>query len=40
MPVGMPAISEQQELSMLESQATALEQQLEQIKNRLQELKK
>ncbi|MEA3294566.1 MAG: hypothetical protein C5S46_00355 [Candidatus Methanomarinus sp.] len=40
MPVGMPAISEQQELSMLESQAAALEQQLEQIKNRLQELKK
>ena len=37
---GMPAISEQQELSMLESQAAALEQQLEQIKNRLQELKK
>jgi len=40
MPTGMPAISEQQELAMLESQAAALEQQLEQIKNRLQELKK
>ena len=40
MPTGMPAISEQQELSMLESQAAVLEQQLEQIKNRLEALKK
>ena len=40
MPSGMPAISEQQELLMLESQSAMLEQQLELIKKRIEELKK
>jgi hypothetical protein len=40
MPAGIPALTEQQELSVLESQAAILEQQLEQIKKRLEELKK
>ena len=35
-----PAWTEEQELSMLESQAAMLEQQLEQIKKRLEELNK
>ena len=35
-----PALTEEQELAMLESQAAMLEQQLEQIKKRLKELKK
>ncbi|MRG77255.1 MAG: hypothetical protein C5S33_05770 [ANME-2 cluster archaeon] len=40
MQTGIPAMPEQQELSMLESQAAMLEQQLEQIKKRLEELNK
>ena len=40
MQTGIPAMPEQQELSMLESQAAMLEQQLEQIRKRLEELKK
>jgi hypothetical protein len=40
MQTGIPALTEQQELSVLESQAAMLEQQLEQIKKRLEELKK
>ncbi|RLG25462.1 hypothetical protein DRN76_02755 [Methanosarcinales archaeon] len=39
-PVGMPAASGQQEISILESQAAMLEQQLKQIKKRIEELKK
>ena len=35
-----PALTEEQELAILESQAAMLEQQLEQIKKRLKELKK
>ena len=35
-----PALTEEQELSMLKSQAAMLEQQLEQIRKRLEELKK
>jgi hypothetical protein len=35
-----PTLTEEQELSMLESQAAMLEQQLEQIKKRLEELNK
>ncbi|MBA1341134.1 MAG: hypothetical protein C5S40_03255 [ANME-2 cluster archaeon] len=40
MQTGIPAILQQQELSMLESRAAMFEQQLEQIKKRLEELKK
>jgi hypothetical protein len=43
MPVGMPvmpAMSAQQEISILESHAAMLEQQLEQIKKRINELKR
>lgn len=39
-PVGMPATPGQQEISILESQAAMLGQQLEQIKKRIEELKK
>ncbi len=39
-PVGMPAMSKEQEITMLESQAKALGDQLEQIKKRLEELRK
>ncbi len=38
--MGMPAMPKEQEISMLESQATALGDQLEQIKKRLEELRK
>jgi prefoldin subunit 5 len=45
MPAGMPApvmpaMPVQQEISILESQAAMLEQQLEQIKKRINELKR
>ena len=40
MQTGIPAMPEPQELSMLESRAAMLEQQLEQIRKRLEELKK
>ncbi len=40
MQTGIPAILQQQELSMLESRSVMLEQQLEQIRKRLDELKK
>jgi len=39
-PVGMPAMPKEQEISMLESQAKMLGDQLEQIKKRLKELSK
>jgi hypothetical protein len=39
-PMGMPAMPKEQEISMLEAQAKALEPQLEQIKKRLGELRK
>jgi len=37
---GMPAMSSQQEVSILESQAAMLEGQLEQIRKRIEELKR
>ena len=40
MPTGIPAMPGKQELSMLESRAVMLEQQLEQIRKKLEELKK
>ncbi|MCG7850822.1 MAG: DUF5320 domain-containing protein [ANME-2 cluster archaeon] len=40
MQTGIPAMPEQQEISMLESQAAMLEQQLEQIRKKFEELKK
>lgn len=40
MQIGIPSMPEQQELSMLKSQARMLEQQLEQIRKILEELKK
>jgi len=39
-PMGMPAMPKEQEISMLESQAKMLGDQLEQIKKRLEELRK
>ncbi len=39
-PMGMPAMPKEQEISMLESQAKMLGDQLEQIKKRLEELSK
>jgi len=39
-PIGMPAMPKEQEISMLESQAKMLGDQLEQIKKRLKELSK
>ena len=39
-PMGMPAMPKEQEISMLESQAKMLGDQLEQIKKRLKELSK
>ncbi|MGB3458592.1 MAG: DUF5320 domain-containing protein [Halobacteriota archaeon] len=39
-PMGMPAMPKEQEVSMLESQAKMLGDQLEQIKKRLEELRK
>jgi len=39
-PAGMPAMPAQQEIPILESQAAMLEQQLEQIKKRINELKR
>ena len=39
-PAGMPAMPAQQEIPMLESQAAMLEQQLEAIKKRIDELKR
>lgn len=39
-PMGMPAVPKEQEISMLESQAKMLGDQLEQIKKRLGELRK
>jgi hypothetical protein len=39
-PMGMPAMPKEQEISMLESQAKMLGDQIEQIKKRLEELSK
>jgi len=39
-PAGMPAMPAQQEISILESQVATLEQQLEQIRKRINELKR
>ena len=40
MPTGIPTMPGKQELSMLESRAVMLKQQLEQIRKKLEELKK
>jgi len=39
-PTGMPAMPEQQDISIMESQAAMLEQQLGQIRKRIEELKR
>jgi len=39
-PMGMPQMSKEQEVQLLQGQATALEGQLEQIRKRIEELEK